>query len=137
MSLILTRLPDEPIIIVKPALPVEQHIEYVLSVDAQCARLVAEQGSPLFRIVDLRMGDLAYSDILLFLDIGKENRHGALSDPRIRTLLVGRHPLLRIAARKAQQDLDLVIPVFPSMGEALAHIRAGTEVRSGTGHFAI
>jgi len=136
MSLILTRLPDEPIIIVKPALPVEQHIEYVFSVDAQCARIVAEQGGPLYRIVDLRMADLAYSDILLFLDIAKENRRGALTDPHIRTLLVGRHPLLRIAARKARQELDLVIPVFASMGEALAHVRAGIGARSGTGRYA-
>jgi len=136
MSLILTRLPDEPILIVKPALPVEQHIEVVFSIDAQCARLVAEQGSPLYRIVDLRTADLAYSDILLVLDIAKENRRGALTDPHIRTLLVGRHPLLRIAARKARQELGVVIPVFPSIGEALAHIRVGTGARSGTGRSA-
>jgi hypothetical protein len=132
MSLILTRLPGEPVIIIKPALPVEQNIEHVFSIHAQCAHIASGLGSPLYRIMDFRLADLAYSDILLLLDIEKENGPGSLTDPQMRTVLVGYHPLLKIAARKARQQFSVHIPIFDSMSEALACIRASTGARSGT-----
>jgi hypothetical protein len=132
MSLIFTRLPGEPIIVVKPALPVEQNIEHVYTIDARCDQIASELGGPLYRIMDMRFADLAFSDILLFLDLEKEGRPGSLVDPRVRTLMVGHHPLLKIAARKTLQELDVTVPVFDSMDEALAYVRADAEARSGS-----
>ncbi|HVO72032.1 MAG TPA: hypothetical protein VMT24_18410 [Aggregatilineaceae bacterium] len=132
MSLILTRLPGEPIIVVKPALPVEQNIEHVFTIDARCDQIVSELGGPLYRILDMRLADLAFSDILLFLDLEKEGRPGSLADPRVRTLMVGRHPLLKIAARRILQELNVTVPVFEAVDEALACVRADAEARSGS-----
>jgi hypothetical protein len=132
MSLIFTRLPGEPIIVIKPALPVEQNIEHVYAVDARCDQIASGLGGPLYRIIDMRSVDLAYSDILLYLDLEKEGRPGSLADPRVRTLMVGYHPLLKIAARKTLQELNVIIPIFDSMDEALAYVRADAEARSGS-----
>jgi len=120
------RLPNEPIVIVSSAPGFGDGLAQQPSVDALIAQLAAKTRHPrLYRITDLRrVHQIDFSDILLWLDVQREYGPGSLRDPRVQWVVVGEHPLLTIAARKIRTNFDLDVPVFATMNEALAFVRA-------------
>lgn len=121
------KLPDEPIVIVTIALPIERHLSSLHSVCAQIDRIARQVRRPLYTILDLRGQDLSFSDILLGLDEQKDQPPGSMTDPRVRPIVAGDHPLLAIAQKKARQQLAIEIPVFDTLQIALAYVRAELE----------
>jgi|GEM_PF-7070693 hypothetical protein len=118
------KLPGEPIVIVTIALPIERHLSSLYSIRAQIDRVAREAGGPLYVLFDLRNQDVSFSDILLGLDEQAGRPPGALTDPRVRPVGVGDHPLLAIAAKKTWQRYSIDVPIFTTLEAALQYVRA-------------
>jgi hypothetical protein len=118
------KLPGEPIVIVTIALPIERYLSSLHSVRGQIDRVAREVGSPLYEILDLRNQDVSFSDILLGLDEQHGQPPGSITDPRIRPVAVGDHPLLPIAVKKTRQRFSIDVPVFDTLQAALDFVRA-------------
>jgi hypothetical protein len=118
------KLPGEPIVIVTIALPIERHLSSLYSIRAQIDRVAREAGGPLYVLLDLRNQDVSFSDILLGLDEQVGRPPGAITDPRVRPVGVGDHPLLAIAAKKTWQRYSIDVPIFDTLEAALQHARA-------------
>lgn len=124
MAFVLTILPDEPIVLLRVDLPLEQHLGILHHVWARCARLADEHGGLLYRIMDARNLDIAYSDILLMLDDLTHDRPGSLRDARIQTVVLGNSPLAALGVQKIWEKTAITIPIFGTLDAALAAIRA-------------
>jgi len=123
MPFAVIKLPEEPIVIVSVALPIERHLSSLYSIWVQIDRLAREERGPLYEIVDVRNQDVSFSDILVALDELDDHPPGSIADPRIRTVLVGDHPMLAIAVKKLWQRFSLEIPVFATLDAALDYVR--------------
>ncbi len=131
MAFVVTKLPDEPIILLRVDLPFEQHRDTLHHVAARCARLAVDHGGLLYRILDGWWLNASYSDILLLIDDHKHDYPGSLRDPHIRTVFAGDSPLLELAARKIHQQLSITVPVYPTLDAALVAIRAELAAQVG------
>jgi hypothetical protein len=129
MPFAVTQLPDEPIVIVKIELPIDQYLACTLSVNAQLARLAAESRTTLFVLVDV--SDLApsFSDVLIGLDTLKE-QGSWIKQRQARGILVGTHPMINIAAKRLGQQFNVEMACFPTLQEALDYARA-QQIASG------
>lgn len=123
MPFVVRKLPGEPIIITTIALPLHRYTQNLRSLNAQIAGIAARESGQLYRIMDGRNVELSFSDILLYLD---ENRSGpgTLADPRLHSIFVSPHPMGEVLVRKLAREMDLVIPHFRRLDEALHYARA-------------
>lgn len=128
MAFIITRLPGEPIVIAGFDLPLSQHLPDLKAFTAQCARIVDEVDGPLYRIINLVTPQIDYSDVLLFLNDIRQQRPGSTTDPRMRTVAVGTHPMIAIGVRQIRTQFGLEIPIFATLGEALDYVRWAVRV---------
>jgi hypothetical protein len=123
MAFTASQLPNEPIVIIKPALPFEQHVQTVHWYRERLAQLVEQVSSTLYCIVDARALDISFSDILLWLN-DANGQPLSTADPRVKMILVGTHPLLGVCMKKAQQQLNLTFLWYGTLEDALAYAHA-------------
>ncbi len=132
MDAVLTRLPDEPIVIVKirPTLDPQKEVYEIADTIAD---MFAEEEGPIYRINDFTDMDLPFGGLVMGLGLETQGRPGSLSDPRIKTVFVGTSEMVELGAKSARQEhyggLDILL--FATLEDALAHIRA--ERASDTG----
>jgi hypothetical protein len=83
----------------------------------------------LYRIIDVTRWRIAFSDLMLVLDI--DTRGGSGVDPRVRTVIVGSGEMvtLGIEAMKQQQYGAVNIPGFATMAEALVFVETQLAMR--------
>jgi hypothetical protein len=123
MPFVISRLPDEPIVHVLIDVPLEQHMNSVTSIIKGLMDLARQSGSILYVVVDMTDQDPTVSDIHLAIDLLTPLEKW-LTEPPVRSALVGNHPVLSVAVRRFQQQLDLEVQQYEQMDEALASIRA-------------
>ena len=123
MAFAVRKLPGEPIIITTVDFPLHKYGRNLVTLYAEIDHLIADETPPIYRILDARLLMPSYSDILLYIDIQNE-RPGSLLDPRLRSVLVGTHELLPALVRQIDRKLGLQVPQFPTVEDALCHIRA-------------
>jgi hypothetical protein len=124
MAFQIKKLPDEPILIITIDLPMERHLAEFRVLCGEIGRLVDEAPGPVYRILDLRGEDIAFSDILLGIAEHSGNQSGSLIDPRTRLMMVGTHAMIPVAVRKIKQKLDVDVPWFMTLHEALTYNRS-------------
>ncbi len=123
MSFIITRLPDEPIIVAGFDLPLTQHFSDLEAFNEQCVRIADETGGSLYRILHLVAPQIEHADLLLLLSHLRQNFPGGITDPRMYTVAVGTHPLIAVGTRRIGEEFGIDIPIFTTLGEALAYVR--------------
>lgn len=117
-------LRPEPIAIVTLALPLDRYPRGLSVVHQRLDHLAHGTPTPLTVIFDLSGQEPSFSDILLWLAEQGPDVPGSIADPRLRPLLVGTHPVLTIAVKKASQKLGVELLHFPTLEPALDHARA-------------
>lgn len=132
MPFAVTRLPNEPILLLQFDLTATDFTSSLQSINTQIASIVSEAPSPLYVFLDLTKQEVKYSDILLMIQASQDSPAGTPLDPRIRAGFVGTHPLLEVAVRKVQQMLGVDTLLFATVEEALDWARAEINRASGT-----
>jgi hypothetical protein len=126
MAFTLKKLTNEPIVIVTVEPPTTDYFESEATLIHAHLDLFAQQidAPPLYCIQDARHLDIDFSDILLWIDETAQGRPGSAVDERLQFVVVGTHPLLEVGVRKVRKQLDLDVPLFPTVSQALDYIRA-------------
>ena len=124
MDAALTRLPDEPIVIVEIQPTLDPQKEVYEIADAIAEMFEGEEG-PIYRINDFTSIDLPFGGLVMGLGLEAQSRPGSLSDPRIKPIFVGTSDMVELGAKSARQEHygGLEIWLFATLDEALAHIR--------------
>ena len=123
MPFAITQMPDEPILIVKIEVPLEQHLASITSVNTQLAQLMNASSSQIYVLVDLRDQMLSFSDILIGIDLLK-HPDSWIEQRAARPILVGSDPMIGIAVRRFKQQIKINLGHFETLDEALAYARA-------------
>lgn len=123
MGFVVRKLQGEPIAIVTLALPIERYPRGPSMVGHQLAQLAARESGPLFAIFDMRTLEPSLSDIHLWLAEQTHHANGSIYDTRLHPVLVGAHPMIPIAAKKARQHLGMDVRHVTTLDEALAYAR--------------
>lgn len=120
------KLQGEPIIVVRMWGELD-----VTVVKREIAQQVAEiiennGGKPHWRIIDYSDYELTFSDITFGLALEASGKPGTSSDKRVRSAFVGTAQIVKEKAEayKQAQYGRLDVPVFSTLDEALATIRA-------------
>lgn len=126
MAISATRLPDEPIIIVKYIDPPDPPDEQAAETSHQMSALMKDIEGPVYRINDILDYDLQFSDMVL--GMAAEMRGGlpgTVSDSRVHTVTVGSSELVRIGTEAAKQSQygEIDIKLFTSIDDALSYVR--------------
>ena len=125
MDAVLTRLPDEPIVIVEICPTLDPQREVYEIADTIAEMFAGEEG-PIYRINDFTNMELPFSGLVMGLGLEAQGRPGSLSDPRIKPIFVGTSKMVGLGAKSARQEHygGLEILLFATLDDALAHIRA-------------
>lgn len=123
MLLSIIKLPGEPIVVITSDLPAEQFLHHAPAICRRMSAFLAEHPR-LVRIVDLSRMQICVADIYLWLYQQTEGAPGTTCDRRVTTIIVGTDPVLQIVVNKAQRHLDVTIPCFGNVDDAIAHARA-------------
>lgn len=114
------RVPNQPIVVctIGPTVdgskdPVESH--------ATTHQLLADEAGTLYRILDFSQVDVKFGDVVM----GMSSDPG-FKDPRMKTIMVGTHELVQLAAQSAAQEQygNLDIKLFTSSADAIAAAQA-------------
>lgn len=124
MTYIVTRLPNEPIAIAGFDLPLSNYLTDIAAWNNYCVRMVDQFGAPLFRIINLDIPAIDFSDLLLFIDDQHERRPGSISDPQMRTIVIGQHPFIQLGVKRLQDELGVHVPIMSTLEDALRYARA-------------
>ncbi|MBN2306173.1 MAG: hypothetical protein JXQ72_16945 [Anaerolineae bacterium] len=123
MTFVLTRLPDEPIIVARLQLPLDESLDELPVITAQIAEMADQVAGQLYVIWNLNGQAIQFSDILLAISENQDAPPGSLTDQRVRTLVVNTHPMLETALRKLWQALGVEVLGFATLDDALAAAR--------------
>lgn len=124
MAFSIIELPDEPIVIVTLDLPLDQHMESLHSLHVQLNHLVAEaDGDLLYVVIDVSDQEVGFSDILIGLDVLENDPASWINYSYVQTVVAGSHPMVTIAKKRVFQHLRIQIAVYPTLDDALNHIR--------------
>jgi hypothetical protein len=118
------KISGDPIVIVILDLPIDQYTDSLYSVMSQLDQFASETGQ-LYAVIDMRHQNLDYSDMLLILS-EQRDVPGSITDPRVFTLIAGTHPMLKVLVKKAEQLLDIEIPLVDTLDAALDLARSAT-----------
>ncbi len=123
MAVIVERIPDQPIIVA--VLSGDITSEMVQEMFAQSAALADEIGEQAYRITDIRLSEISFSDLVVVLADSASGQPGSPSDPRIHGVLVGTHGWSKFFVTSAHQAQygEMNIPIFEDMETAQAYIR--------------
>ncbi|WP_119067593.1 hypothetical protein [Aggregatilinea lenta] len=130
MGFVVRKLQGEPIAIVTLALPIERYPSGPGMICHQLAQLAAREAGPLFAIFDMRRLEPSLSDIHLWLADQTHTASGSIYDSRIHPILVGTHPMVPLAAKKARQHLDMEVRHVATLDEALTYARCARPSRT-------
>jgi len=124
MAYAVLKLAGEPILVVKIVLPLEQtlcaarHLWYEINQQAD------QSSEPFYAIFDLSTEQPDFSDILLWIDERRTSPEGRYRSPQLRTVLVGSHMMVALAARKIQRQLGVEISHYDLLDEALVQVHS-------------
>jgi hypothetical protein len=124
MAFAVTQLPDDPILIVNLAAPLQNHLASIRSVNAQIARIIATTENTLYVVIDGQDIELAFSDILIGISQLEAQPIIWTTDARAQIVIVGTNPMLDIGAKRLKQRLGVKVERYPSLETALNAIRA-------------
>lgn len=124
----ITRLPDEPIIVIRATPPTDAYNDVRRKLDDLEALVQTMPGPVIFRINDYSaLPEPTLNGIIFVLaEETRTPRPGSAADPRIRNVVVGSHPLIRLAIEglKQPQYGSVDVPLFDTYDAALAYVRA-------------
>jgi len=123
MAASVRKLSDEPIAIIHIEVPGDRNLASLRAVEVQVNQIVRETGDPLYCVLDGRSLEPSYSDVLLWLDDHQQAYPSPITNPHIRLVVVGTHPMLATAVQKVRQFFKTDVPLFTTLDEALAFIR--------------
>ena len=97
MSATVTRMPDEPIIVVT----VDGHldVEIARALYRQIAELAAQIDGPIYRITDVRKQECSFTEMMGVIKEASQGMAGTTSDPRITNIFVGREKMAMFGPR--------------------------------------
>jgi hypothetical protein len=122
MTVIVERVPNEPIVIVRYASLVDDVARQTLETSQQIMAAMHDEKGIFFRIIDLRPLKLSFSDLARGLaEEARSGLPGLISDPRVRTVIVGSSELVQ-TGQSPYGNAD--IKLFVSLDGALVHARA-------------
>ncbi|NDJ78532.1 MAG: hypothetical protein GYB65_19960 [Chloroflexi bacterium] len=125
MTYTVTKLTGEPIVIIKAEPPTDDYFDEDAPVlHAQLDALASQVQGVLYCVMDTRLLDISFSDILLWIDENHQGLPGTASDARLRLVVVGEHPLIPTGLKKVRQKMALDIPHFDTVAVALAYVRS-------------
>jgi len=124
MSVSVTRLPEEPILVAR--VTDRMNLLSIRTLFQESAALCAGLPCMVYRVIDVLEADASINDLARVLVEAKRGARGSMLDPQIVSVLVARPNRLRfiadLLARKEFGGLD--VPVFDSLDEALVYLRA-------------
>jgi hypothetical protein len=123
MPFAITKLPGEPILIVRIEFPLDQYLSSVASINDQLVQLTRASSSALYILIDLRGRSPAFSDLLIGMQLLDESESW-IEQRSARPVLVGSDPMLGIAVKRARHQFGLDTARFNTLEEALAYARA-------------
>jgi hypothetical protein len=129
MAFAVKKFAGEPIYILSVDLPLD-HVESLKSVNAAFRRITSETSDPLYILIDARGLDPTFSDILGGLDLQRSMSVDWGKASHVHCLLIGEHPMLEIACKRAREYLGIDINWCTTLEAALAHIRAESSYRA-------
>ena len=125
MPATVTRLPNEPIVVVKITPPADPQKE-VGEVTQAIAEMFEGKEGPIYRINDFTDANLSFPVLVTGLALETQGLPGSFSDPRVKMVFVGTSDMVELGAKSMRQEqyggLDILL--FATLDDALAHIRA-------------
>jgi hypothetical protein len=126
MAVLSEHVGNEPIIILRFALPADaaKDIEMVLSAVVDFKR--AHPGKKVYRIIDIGQVTLPFSEMMVAM-AAERGREGGANDPDVVTLFAGSHDMARLGVGALQQQEQYGkanAMLFPSEAEAIAFARS-------------
>jgi hypothetical protein len=114
------QLPDEPIILLTFSGVI--NAETVRDAFIESAALAEKIEGTVYRITDIRQGEANFRDVLGVVAQVRSRTPGSSSDPKIKGVFVGTHPLARLYADFMRQ-MGIQTPFFKTLEEALDYIQ--------------
>jgi hypothetical protein len=125
MAYTLEKLPDEPIIILTVRDPLGTPAEHRKSHEEIVALINTIEGD-VYRITDMRELNITFAQMVdRIAQEGKARAAGAMSDERIKGIVVGSHDMVRFGTQAVSQQQygGLKVPLFETLNEALTYAR--------------
>lgn len=124
MAFTVSKLIDEPIVLLAVDFSASGWVQNLQSLKTQVARYANGDKEPLYVIWNLDQQDVLAGDIQLLIFDAQDDPDGSLADRRVRPVVVSDHPLIDMLQRKAYEGLGVDLPQFDTLAEALAWVRA-------------
>lgn len=122
------KLANEPILIVKFLLPPLSMHRMFENITAEALTILERHEGKMFRINDFTALNHVpiFSEVVQGMALETRQRPGTSSDPRFIPIFVGKSKdvKLLVEALKQEQYGGYIVPLFPTLDEALAQIRA-------------
>ena len=124
MPFMVEHIMREPIIVINWQPPFDFEADIIES-NRAAADFADHTKGIVYRVIDAHEIDMTFGDLVTLLAAKTRNEPGSLRDPRIHTVLVGTHDLLRLKADSLRQKQygELDIPLFPTVDEAVDYCR--------------
>ncbi len=90
---------------------------------ARSVELMGDGDDIFYRIGDYRQAQSSFMDILRAVQSASKGMPGSTNDPRVRPIYVGTNQWIRLA-RDAFQRINMQIPTFENLDDALKYARA-------------
>lgn len=115
---------DDGIVLVDYLNPFD-FVEDIRAAQREVAALADQANGTLYRIIDAHHIEITFSDLVFALNEKARDTPGSIRDPRIRTVIIGTHELVKLKAESLKQEQygSLNMPFFESLEEARAYIR--------------
>jgi hypothetical protein len=123
MSVIVTKLPNEPIVIAD--VQGRMDVESIRNIFAQTAVLCHEDGGQIYQIASFLDVDASIKDAARVLVEASRGAPGSALDPKVRAVLVAGHNRVRLLFDLMRQKEfgGVEVPVFDTLDAALAYVR--------------
>ena len=124
MAVKVTRVPDLPAVILENVEPFDPMQDTATNME-ETVKVKRELGRPVYRIIDIRSFNIAFSDMAVAMG-AERNREGGAGDPEVTTCFVGSGTLVEIGSKAlAQQDQygKGNVKLFTSVEQALEFVR--------------
>jgi hypothetical protein len=127
MKFAVERLPDTPVVLITIG------DQYVVGKDTADLQMLVDSRvgageTGLYAIWDLRKFPMTFSALVQGMGNQAQKAPGAMADPRLNTIIIGSSELVKlgIEAFKQAQYGGLKFPLYETVDEALAYVRAQT-----------
>jgi hypothetical protein len=124
------KLPDQPIVIVALEGSFDPYSEVVTDIDEQVCDMATLENTTLYGILDARQMDIAFCDILLWVQRHREGHISMFLHPHMQSVIVGTHPLIEVGVKKAKTFFNLEVRQFVTLPDALNYISGQIQDRT-------